>query len=103
MNTKYDVAIVGAGIVGLATAYQIQLFDPHLKVILIEKEDRVAAHQTGNNSGVIHSGIYYKPGSLRATNCIRGYQQLIAFCQENEIPYELCGKIIVATNEEVRP
>ena len=102
MNTKYDVAIVGAGIVGLATAYQIQLFNPRLKVVLIEKEDRVAAHQTGNNSGVIHSGIYYKPGSLRATNCIRGYQQLIAFCQEHEIPYELCGKIIVATTEEER-
>ncbi len=95
----YNVCVVGSGIVGLATALQIKKGSPSLKVCVIEKESGVATHQTGNNSGVIHSGIYYKPGSLKAKNCIEGYHQLIAFCKEQNIPYELCGKIIVATNE----
>ena len=96
---KTDITVVGAGIVGLATALQIKKQEPGLKVLVVEKEDRVAAHQTGNNSGVIHSGIYYKPGSLKATNCRDGYRMLIDFCREHGIPFELCGKIIVATSE----
>jgi L-2-hydroxyglutarate oxidase len=96
---KYDVIVVGAGIVGLATALQIKQQRPALKVMVLEKESKVAAHQTGNNSGVIHSGIYYKPGSLKALNCIEGYHLLIEFCKVHQIPFELCGKIIVATSE----
>lgn len=96
---QYSVVIVGGGIVGLATALQLIKKKPDLKILVLEKETELAKHQTGNNSGVIHSGIYYKPGSLKATNCMRGYHQLITFCQEQTIPFELCGKIIVATNE----
>jgi len=95
----YDVTIVGAGIVGLATALQLKKTNSKLNIVVLEKENRVAAHQTGNNSGVIHSGIYYKPGSLKAKNCLDGYHMLIEFCKENNIPYDLCGKIIVATAE----
>lgn len=96
---KFDVVIVGAGIVGLATALQLKKSKPQLSIAVLEKENQVAKHQTGNNSGVIHSGIYYKPGSLKAKNCIEGYHLLIEFCKEHNIPFELCGKIIVATNE----
>ncbi|MBL7813214.1 MAG: L-2-hydroxyglutarate oxidase [Bacteroidetes bacterium] len=94
-----DIAIVGGGIVGLATALRIKEQRPDLQVVVLEKEDRVAKHQTGNNSGVIHSGIYYKPGSLKATNCIKGYHMLLEFCKAWDIPYDLCGKVIVATKE----
>lgn len=95
----YDITIVGGGIVGLATAYQLLNINSSLSVLLLEKESEVAKHQTGNNSGVIHSGIYYKPGSLKAKNCIEGYNLLLNFCEENSVPYEICGKIIVATEE----
>ena len=95
-----DILIIGGGIVGLASALQLQRSNPSLKITLLEKESLLARHQTGNNSGVIHSGIYYKPGSLKATNCIRGYHLLIEFCKEQGIPFELCGKIIVATEEK---
>ncbi len=95
-----DIIIIGGGIVGLATALHITQVNPSLKVLVIEKEDRIAKHQTGNNSGVIHSGLYYKPGSLKATNCINGYHKMITFCDEHNIPYELCGKIVVASNKE---
>lgn len=88
---------------GLATALQLKQQNPALKIILLEKERELAKHQTGNNSGVIHSGIYYKPGSLKATNCIRGYKLLIDFCRKHEVPFELCGKIIVATEEKELP
>jgi L-2-hydroxyglutarate oxidase len=100
---KHDVVVVGGGIVGLATALRLKQSKPELKVLVLEKEREVSAHQTGHNSGVIHSGIYYKPGSLKARNCIDGYHQLIAFCQEQSIPYELCGKVIVATREHQLP
>ncbi|MFM8832959.1 MAG: L-2-hydroxyglutarate oxidase [Cytophagales bacterium] len=100
---QYAVIVVGGGIVGLATALQLIKQKPSLKILVLEKENELAKHQTGNNSGVIHSGIYYKPGSLKATNCINGYHQLIAFCRENDIPFELCGKVIVATSEEEKP
>lgn len=96
----YDVTLVGGGIVGLATAHQLLRQRPATRLLLLEKEPRVAAHQTGHNSGVIHSGIYYKPGSLKALNCIRGYRMLVEFAEAEGIPYELCGKIIVATKPE---
>jgi len=95
---KYDIVIIGAGIVGLATGYKILSARPHTRLLLIDKESRIAAHQTGHNSGVIHSGLYYKPGSLKAKNCIGGYHQLVRFCEENEIPFEICGKVVVATS-----
>lgn len=98
-----DVVIIGAGIVGLATAYQLLKQKPGLSLNIIEKEKDIALHQTGNNSGVIHSGIYYKPGSLRAQNCLRGYRYLLNFCEEHGIQYEVCGKIIVATQAHQLP
>ncbi len=100
---KYQYTIIGGGIVGLATAYQMLKQKPGLKLAVIEKEKAVAAHQTGHNSGVIHSGIYYKPGSLKAKNCMRGYEMLLDFCREHDVPFDLCGKIIVATNEAEVP
>lgn len=99
----YDFTIAGAGIVGLSTAYKLSLKYPDAKILVVDKEDRVAAHQTGHNSGVIHSGIYYKPGSYRAKNCVDGRHQLVAFCQENDVAYELCGKVIVASDEGEMP
>lgn len=97
---KIDFTIIGAGIVGLSTAYHLKRQNADLNVIVLEKESDLATHQTGHNSGVIHSGIYYKPGSLKAINCKKGYDQLIQFCDENAIQYDLCGKIIVATEKE---
>jgi len=99
---RYDILIAGAGIVGLATALQLQRLRPGLRIAILEKEDRVAAHQSSRNSGVIHSGIYYKPGSLRATNCKRGYDLLLRFCSDNGVPFEICGKIIAATIDPER-
>jgi len=96
----YDVAIVGGGIVGLATAYEFLQKNPFKRLVLIEKESKVASHQTGNNSGVIHSGIYYKPGSLKAINCRRGVKKLLHFCDKYGVEHELCGKIIIATKED---
>ena len=99
---QYDITIIGGGIVGLATAYKILSQKKDLRLIILEKEPSVGMHQTGNNSGVIHSGIYYRPGSLRAINCINGYRQLLEFADREGIPYELCGKIIVATDQRER-
>ncbi len=100
---KYDSIIIGGGIVGLATAYKILTVKPDHKLLLVEKERDVSLHQTGNNSGVIHSGIYYKPGGLKAKNCRRGYKQLLDFCDENEVEYDICGKVIVAVSEDEMP
>ncbi|WP_425615081.1 L-2-hydroxyglutarate oxidase [Anatilimnocola sp. NA78] len=98
-----DVAIVGGGIVGLATAWQLLSRYPHLRVVVLEKEAEVGTHQTGHNSGVLHSGIYYKPGSLRALNCRTGKAAMEAFCKEYGVPYDICGKVIVAVNEAELP
>jgi len=99
----YDVAVIGGGIVGLATAFEFLEKNPSRKLIIFEKESKVAAHQTGNNSGVIHSGIYYKPGSLKAKNCRLGVKRLLQFCDRYDIKYDLCGKLIVANNESEIP
>jgi L-2-hydroxyglutarate oxidase len=100
---NYDIAVIGGGIVGIATAMQISAKYPKYKIGVVEKEDKLAMHQSGHNSGVIHSGIYYAPGSLKAQNCVNGVQKLLKFCDENEIKYDLCGKVIVATSEEELP
>lgn len=98
-----DLIIIGAGIVGLATAYQSQRRDPSRRVTVLDKEPAIAAHQTGRNSGVIHSGIYYTPGSLKAANCRRGKAMLEGFCREQGVPFETCGKVIVATRDDELP
>lgn len=98
-----DVAIIGGGIVGLATAYQLSKQFPDKKIVLLEKEAGLAEHQTGRNSGVIHSGIYYKPGSLKAVNCREGRQALIQFCEQEGVAHEICGKVIVAIEESELP
>nr|WP_299205231.1 L-2-hydroxyglutarate oxidase [uncultured Brumimicrobium sp.] len=102
-NQVYDIAIIGGGIVGAATFYKLQKRNPELNIILIEKEKRFADHQTGNNSGVIHSGLYYQPGSLKAENCVKGRHELVAFAQENKVPHDVCGKVVVATKKEELP
>jgi (S)-2-hydroxyglutarate dehydrogenase len=99
----YDVIIIGGGIVGLATGLKLKEKQPDLKIAILEKEQKVAMHQTGNNSGVIHAGVYYRPGSLKALNCRSGYRQLIDFCDREGVKYDLCGKLIVATREEELP
>lgn len=99
----FDIAIIGGGIVGAATFYQLQKHHPALKIILIEKEERLAFHQTGNNSGVMHSGLYYKPGSLKAKNCVEGRKALVKFAEENNIPHDVCGKVVVAIDESELP
>ena len=102
-NKSFDVAIIGGGIVGAATAYKIQENFPNLSVGLFEKEGFLAPHQTGNNSGVIHSGIYYKPGSYKAKNCVDGRRELVKFAKDHNIPHDICGKVIAATDEKELP
>ncbi|MEO8067030.1 MAG: L-2-hydroxyglutarate oxidase [Flavobacteriales bacterium] len=102
-NTVWDVIIVGGGIVGAATMYKLQARFPAFRILLIEKEQQLADHQTGHNSGVIHSGIYYKPGSWKAKNCVQGRRELVAFCKEHKVAHDICGKIIVATDKEELP
>ena len=102
MNQAYDIVVIGGGIVGTAVALSI-LRQKNLKVLLIEKEVSLAGHQTGNNSGVIHSGLYYKPGSLKAKNCALGRELMYEFCEEHNIPFDKCGKIVVATNQDEIP
>ena len=99
-SLSFDIVVIGGGCVGLATAYKINTRYPHLKIAVLEKENRVSAHQTGRNSGVIHSGIYYKPGSYKARNCVDGRRELVAFAKEYGIQHDICGKVIVATQED---
>lgn len=100
---QYDIIIIGGGIVGLASAYKLNLRFPALKVLVLEKEKEVAVHQTGHNSGVIHSGLYYKPGSYKAKNCVDGRRELVQFAKENGIAHDICGKIVVATDSSELP
>ncbi len=101
-NTRFDVAIIGGGIIGLATAMALAQ-QTRASIVVLEAENRLAYHQTGNNSGVIHSGIYYKPGSLKAENCVRGREKLYKFCEEHDILHERCGKLIIALKPEELP
>ena len=103
MTTQTDFLIIGGGIVGLSTAYNLLEKNPAVKVVIVEKEPTLAVHQTGHNSGVLHSGIYYKPGSLKAENCRRGKKAMEQFCAEESIDYEICGKVIVAITESEVP
>ena len=98
MTEQYDYLIIGGGIVGLSTAWQLQQQCPDKRIVLLEKEPAFAQHQTGHNSGVIHAGVYYAPGSLKAEFCREGVQKTIQFCQDNDIKYDQCGKLLVATN-----
>jgi L-2-hydroxyglutarate oxidase len=100
---KFDIAVIGGGIVGAATFYKLQIKYPNLKIALFEKEALLADHQTGHNSGVIHSGLYYKPGSLKARNCIQGRHELVAFAKEHGIKHDVCGKVVVATDASELP
>ncbi len=102
-DTAFDIAVVGGGIVGLSTARTLAERHPGARIVLLEKEADVAQHQTGHNSGVIHSGIYYRPGSLRARMAVEGSARMMAFCEEQDIPYDRCGKVIVATREDQLP
>jgi L-2-hydroxyglutarate oxidase len=100
---RFDVVIVGGGIVGLSTAFALLRCQPKLSVAILEKESSVAQHQTSHNSGVIHSGLYYNPGSLKAKLCVDGYRHMLEFCQLNNVPYEVCGKVVVATSQDQIP
>ena len=99
----YDICIIGGGIVGLSAALKVLERKPSVRLCILEKENELASHQTGNNSGVIHSGIYYKPGSYKALNCLTGYKYLLDFCDQHGIPYDLCGKLIVASDKSELP
>lgn len=104
MANRYDIVVIGGGIVGLSVAMEITQRLPRLQILVVEKESRLAQHQTGHNSGVIHSGIYYKPGSVKARTCVAGAAAVVEFCRRHGIPFEVCGKVIVATtNDEEVP
>ncbi|HLH29881.1 MAG TPA: FAD-dependent oxidoreductase, partial [Terriglobia bacterium] len=103
MDQSFEIVIVGGGIVGLATALQIIRKKNGIRLAVLEKEPEIARHQTGHNSGVIHSGLYYKPGSLKAKNCAAGAAAMVEFCKEHSIPYEICGKVVVATDQSELP
>jgi len=103
MASHYDLTIIGGGILGLATALKITAAHANIKLLLLEKEAELARHQTGNNSGVIHSGLYYRPGSLKARLCVSGRKELMAFCDDHAVPYEICGKVVVATSQVELP
>ena len=102
-ETDFDIVIIGGGIVGLASAYKIAQRHPQVRVAVLEKEDGLATHQSGRNSGVVHSGLYYKPGSAKAKSCAAGRKELIAFARQHKIPHDICGKIIVATDPRELP
>src|SRR6266478_2564570 len=101
--SRHDILIVGGGIIGLAVALEATRRLPRLRLLLLEKEDRVGRHQSGHNSGVIHSGVYYKPGSLKARLCVEGARAMVEFCREHGLSHDVCGKVIVATQAEEFP
>jgi len=105
MNTsdQYDVVVIGGGVVGLSVAREVMRQFPRLRVAVLEKEGRVGSHQSGHNSGVIHSGVYYKPGSIKARTCVEGATAMVEFCREHGVPFEICGKVIVATSQVELP
>jgi L-2-hydroxyglutarate oxidase len=103
MASVYDLTIIGGGILGLATALKVLEAHPAARLLVLEKEADIARHQTGHNSGVIHSGLYYKPGSLKAQKCVAGRKALLAFCDRHAVPYDICGKVVVATAEDELP
>jgi (S)-2-hydroxyglutarate dehydrogenase len=103
VKTDFDIVVIGGGIVGLASAYKIVQAHPEIRIAVLEKEDRLAAHQTGRNSGVIHSGLYYKPGSVKAATCAAGRKELIEFARKHGIPHDICGKLVVATRPAELP
>ena len=103
MASQYDLTIIGGGILGLATALKITAAHPSARLLILEKEAELARHQTGNNSGVIHSGLYYRPGSLKARTCVSGRKELMSFCDEHSVSYEICGKVVVATSQDELP
>jgi L-2-hydroxyglutarate oxidase len=102
-DSRHDIVIVGGGIVGLAVALEITNRFPRLRLLLLEKEDRVGQHQSSHNSGVIHSGVYYQPGSLKARLCVEGARAMIEFCRAHDIPHQVCGKVIVAVDQQEFP
>lgn len=102
-DNMYDIIVVGGGIVGLGSAYKLQLRNPNLRILVLEKEDKLSAHQTGRNSGVIHSGLYYQPGSYKAKNCVEGRRELVKFCQDHNVAHDVCGKVVVATDKSELP
>ncbi|MCE1653978.1 FAD-dependent oxidoreductase, partial [Enterobacter hormaechei] len=95
MEKPYDYVILGGGIVGISTAWQLKQRYPTARVLVLEKESEVSMHQTGHNSGVIHAGVYYQPGSLKAQFCREGVEKTISFCEKHDIPYDQCGKLLV--------
>ncbi len=100
LGSQKEIVVIGGGIVGIATAYKLSLSQLYSKITVLEKENIVGSHQTGNNSGVLHAGLYYKPGSSKAKLAVEGIQQMIQFCIENNIPHEICGKLVIACNEQ---
>jgi (S)-2-hydroxyglutarate dehydrogenase len=102
-DQRFDIVIVGGGLIGLSTAMHLQLIRPQAKLLVVEKESAVAQHQSGHNSGVLHSGVYYKPGSLKARLCVKGAAAMVEFCREHSVPHQICGKVIVATCDEEIP
>src|ERR1700757_4469343 len=102
-DSHYNIIVIGGGALGLAVALEITRRFPRQRILVLEKEDRVARHQSGHNSGVIHSGVYYKPGSLKARLCVTGAAAMIDFCRQHGVPHKVCGKVIVATHEDELP